>query len=251
LIHQSSGKFLKDALHGIGSLFFLDICPYCQGEPDCLKLDGRSCEEWWSEAPSIRFIDRVPIYSVVPYDDRAMGVVLAAKERGERRARQLIVTAVASVIATAIETRTSQDSPLILVPIPPSRRALKVRGEDFIQRISVSAMANGRFTDPDQKQLILAPILRWRRDIEDQSELSITQRRQNLAEACEVDEARVELLLSPFRLLSNQLLRIILIDDVVTSGATMAAAISAISHSTLGSRSSLSGITACHSARPL
>jgi predicted amidophosphoribosyltransferase len=177
--------------------------------------------------------------------------VLAAKERGEQRARQLIVTAVASVITSFIETRTSQDTPLIIVPIPPSRQALKVRGEDFIQRIAANAMMSERFSDPDQKRMILAPILQWRRDIKDQSELSIKQRQQNLAEACEVNERRAELLLSASHLLSIQVLRIILIDDVVTSGATMAAAISAISHSALGARSSLYGITACHSARPL
>lgn len=244
---KNRSQFLVDGFRGIGSLFFPDLCPYCEGDPDCIAIDGRSCEVRWSDPPSIRFINGAPIYSVVPYDDRAMSVVLAAKERGERRAKSLITRSIESVI----ERMTLRASPLIVVPTPSSKRAIRARGEDFLLTVARSLSFEERMIDDRRVEIVIAPILNWNREMKDQSGLTAMQRSENLFRACEVDEIRTMRLLSRIQIPPGEPLQIAIIDDVVTSGATMAAALSAISHSSLGLRSSLLGITACHSARPL
>lgn len=168
-----------------------------------------------------------------------MRVVLAAKERGEKSARELLTRAIGSAIADKLK----RESPLLIIPIPSTDRAIKRRGEDFMLRLAKSVAKR-----EESREILVAPVLRWNRHVEDQSLLSMQERRVNLASACEIDEKKLQNWLVHSR--AEGELEIVLIDDVITSGATLSAAISAISHSSLGLRSSLVGVTACHSARP-
>lgn len=242
------GDFIHSAARGISSLVFPDLCPCCLREGE-----WESCIALWRGDPSLRFIERVPIISTVAYDDRAMSVVLAAKERGERRAREFVIVAISNGIAH-VETRKHPETVRIIVPIPSSEDAIRRRGEDFIQAIAKEV---ARGMDVEGLQVVLLPILRWKRATRDQSELNMRERIANLVDSMEVDEGRLERRLQrrlrPFSrassMASGRNFEILLIDDVITSGSTMAAAISAISHSSLGVRSTMVGITACYSAR--
>lgn len=238
------GDFIHSAARGISSLVFPDLCPCCLREGE-----WESCIALWRGDPSLRFIERVPIISTVAYDDRAMSVVLAAKERGERRAREFVIVAISNGIAH-VETRKHPETVRIIVPIPSSEDAIRRRGEDFIQAIAKEV---ARGMDVEGLQVVLLPILRWKRATRDQSELNMRERIANLVDSMEVDEGRLERRLRPFSsassMASGRNFEILLIDDVITSGSTMAAAISAISHSSLGVRSTMVGITACYSAR--
>jgi len=180
-----------------------------------------------------------------------MSVVLAAKERGERRAREFLTVAILNGIAQ-VETRKPSVSLLIVIPIPSSESAIRRRGEDFIQVLAKEVVKS---LDAANHQVALLPILRWKRATRDQSELNMRERIANLADSMEVDEGRLERRLRSLNLATvvalGQEVEILLIDDVITSGSTMAAAISAISHSSLGVRSTMMGITACYSARGL
>jgi predicted amidophosphoribosyltransferase len=244
-------EFLHSALRGIGSLFFPDLCPCCLREGQWER-----CIEGWSGGVSTRFIERVPIHSIAAYDDQAMKVVLAAKERGERRAKEFLTVAISSAI-DSIRSASPIDAKYFLIPIPSSTRAIRRRGEDFILGLAQRVMINLG------GDLHLLPILRWKRLIRDQSELTRVERTENLVDSLEVDEVRACELLCTLGMtsrtttrldgeaLARRDLRILLIDDVITSGSTMAAAISAISHSSLGVRSTMMGVTACYSARGL
>ena len=236
-------NYLRSALQGIGSLFFPDLCPCCQREEEWER-----CIELWHGGVSTRFIGHVPILSVVAYDDRAKSVVLAAKERGERRAKEFLASAISSAVS-AVGSRTSSERKLLFIPIPSSERAIRRRGEDVILELAQ------RVAIDQAPYTVLLPVLRWKREIRDQSELTIRERIINLDDSLEVDERRLTDLLRIHGIsraeISGRDLGIILIDDVITSGSTMAAAISAISHSSLGKCSTLTGITACHSARGL
>jgi predicted amidophosphoribosyltransferase len=244
-------EFLHSALRGIGSLFFPDLCPCCLREGQWER-----CIEGWSGGVSTRFIERIPIHSIAAYDDQAMKVVLAAKERGERRAKEFLTIAITSAI-DSIRSASPIDAKYFLIPIPSSTRAIRRRGEDFILGLAQRVMINLG------GDLHLLPILRWKRLIRDQSELTRVERMENLVDSLEVDEVRACELLCTLGMTSRTTtrldgeasarrdLRILLIDDVITSGSTMAAAISAISHSSLGVRSTMMGVTACYSARGL
>ena len=227
--------FLHDLLVGLSSLFYPRICPCCLSE-DSIEL----CRERWKSIPTIRFIEQVPLYSVHPYDHRAMSVVMAAKERGERLAKDLLATAIASTIDRVVIPHHRS----FIIPIPSSKRALRQRGEDFIYQLGRSVSSRTRLRTP------LLPALMWKREVADQSRLSERERVANLDQALRIDENEVERLWIHHRLTAQEKVQIILIDDVVTSGSTMRAAISAISHSSLAPRSTLLGVTACHSAKP-
>lgn len=239
-------EFLSSTLRGISSLAFPDLCPCCLHEEQ-----WESCIALWRSAPSLRLIGKVPIISTVAYDDRAMSVVLAAKERGERRAREFLRVAIANGIAQ-VETSKVSKSVRIVIPIPSSESAIRRRGEDFIHTLAKEIVKS---MDATNHQVALLPILRWKRVTKDQSKLTMRERIANLADSMEVDEGRLERRLHSLDIAtsvaSGREVEVLLIDDVITSGSTMAAAISAISHSSLGVRSTIMGITACYSARGL
>lgn len=90
------------------------------------------------------------------------------------------------------------------------------------------------------------PLLKWSREVRDQSSLTLHQREINLHDALLVDEAEVARQGLPVPGVG-----LVIIDDVLTTGATMEAAISAISHSSLGTSSLVAGVTACYSVNPL
>ncbi len=238
--------FLHSASQGIASLVFPDRCPCCLREGQ-----RESCLALWRSEPSLRFIRKVPIISIVAYDDRAMAVVLAAKERGERRAKEFIILAISTGIAR-LDFKRPEDSLRIIIPIPSSKSAIRRRGEDFIHSLAKEVLKTVAIAD---HRVVLLPILRWKRVIKDQSDLTMRERIANLADSLAVDERRLEKELHSLDIInevrSGRDLEILLIDDVITSGSTLAAAISAISHSSLGVRSSITGITACYSARGL
>lgn len=239
-------RFLHSASRGIASLVFPDLCPCCLREGQ-----WESCLALWRSEASLRFIGRVPVISTVAYDDRAMSVVLAAKERGERRAKEFLTLAISTGI-TRLDLKRPKDSLRVIIPIPSSKGAIRRRGEDFIHSLAKEVLKNVAISD---HHVVLLPILRWKRTIRDQSELTMRERIENLADSLAVDERRLEKGLHSLDITSavrsGRDLEILLIDDVITSGSTMAAAISAISHSSLGVRSSITGITACYSARGL
>ena len=197
----------------------------------------------------------------MPYDSRATSVVLAAKERGERHAKDLLAVGLSTALSYAQtsldknvweqkisqgshsdQSRTNEAStPFVMIPIPATKRALRTRGEDVILTLAKqAARPNG---------IGILPALSWRRGVRDQSRLTLRERKENLVDALMIDEGLILRWRANSPPGKSQRLRIVLVDDVITSGSTISAAISAISHSSLSAYSSLLGITACYSTR--
>lgn len=220
---EGSPRFISSALRGIRSLVFPPRCPLC-GLEDVEACD--ECLSSWCIAPSIRVVDSIPIFSPVAYDARARSILLGAKEHGERISRRFIVDAISSVIA-----RLERDSELALVPIPSSKRAVRRRGEDFISRVVEEVVRS------DVRRLHHLPILEFKYQVDDQSELSMLRRKINLEGSLRVSVTSQ----------SSYQLRLprVIIDDVITTGSTMRAALTASRSFELGR--TIAGVTACRS----
>jgi predicted amidophosphoribosyltransferase len=102
---------------------------------------------------------------------------------------------------------------LLLVPVPSARRAVARRGHDAILRMARAAAAQLRREGCPARA---APLLRQVRRVHDQSGLTAPQRAANLAGALAVTRPRVPRL------------PVVLVDDLMTTGATLTAAAHAL-----------------------
>ena len=215
------------------SLVFPKICIYCQVEfaPLCLK-----CQQFWLTPVQRRYVKGLAVNSTLAYNAASSRIIIQAKESRNRVAQFWMARA----LSTALEKFELENSALsishcLLVPIPSSKSAIRRRGGSFLHPIldklvELQKQENG---------------VRWRwkellihqKSVRDQSELSYTARQSNMASA--------------FRLRSDDLVRerpILLIDDVVTTGATLDSAFRALRERNL---TVLGAATVCASAHRL
>ena len=215
------------------SLVFPKICIYCQVEfaPLCLK-----CQQFWLAPVQWRYVKGLAVNSTLAYNAASSRIVIQAKESRNRVAQFWMARA----LSTALEKFELENSALsishcLLVPIPSSKSAIRRRGGSFLHPIldklvELQKQENG---------------VRWRwkellihqKSVRDQSELSYTARQSNMAGA--------------FRVRSDELIEarpILLIDDVVTTGATLDSAFRALRERNL---TVLGAATVCASAHRL
>jgi predicted amidophosphoribosyltransferase len=144
-------------------------------------------------------------WAVAGYDGVVRNAVVAHKERGARVLTGVLAGALAASAAAAVDCA----GPLALVPAPSRTAAVRARGEDPTARLARAAASRLRRTGRPAR---VVPLLRMARSARDQAGLSAAERAANLTGAVRV--GRVPAGLSAYR--------IVLVDDVVTTGATLA-----------------------------
>ncbi|MGP9020504.1 ComF family protein [Streptomyces sp. BR1] len=154
------------------------------------------------------------VYAAAEYEDAVRAVLLAHKERGALGLAGVLGQALAGVVRAVAGV--SRDGPLLLVPVPSARRAVRARGHDAARRIALAAARELRRTGTDAR---VAAVLRQRRAVLDQSGLSAPQRLANLTGALEVSAGGDRLLEGG---------RVVLVDDLMTTGASLVEAARAV-----------------------
>lgn len=140
----------------------------------------------------------VPVFACGTYAEAHRGVVLAAKERGNVAIRKYI-GAVFDAALKYLIARGEVHHDLMLVPAPTRARSARLRGGDPVQAFC------------EATSFPVSACVRIRAGVADQSELSASQRRNNMLRA-------IELVSSP-----PKNVPLVLVDDIVTTGSTLAA----------------------------
>nr|WP_246193202.1 phosphoribosyltransferase family protein [Kitasatospora atroaurantiaca] len=154
-----------------------------------------------------------PLYAAAPYADPVRQLLLAHKERGALRLAGPLGRALAAAVRSALGPATG---PVLLVPMPSARQAVRARGHDPTLRMARAAVKELR---RGGLRAGVAPVLLHGRAVADQSGLSAAERHRNLHGALMVP-ARLAA-----RLKGRQL---VLVDDLVTTGASLAEAARAL-----------------------
>lgn len=155
------------------------------------------------------------VYAAAGYENAVRALLLAHKERGALGLAGALGKALAGAVRAGAGP-SSEPGPLLLVPVPSSRRAVAARGHDPTRRIALAAAAELRRAGTPAR---VAAVLRQRRPVADQSGLGAGARRANLAGALEVVAGGGRLLAAG---------RPVLVDDLLTTGASLAEAARAV-----------------------
>ena len=164
------------------------------------------------------------VYAAVPYAGAARQVLLAHKERGALRLAGPLGGLLASAVREArVHVRRpagkregEEQWPLTLVPVPSARLAVAGRGHDPVRRVALAAARELRRAGLPARVLA---VLRQRRTVADQAGLTAQQRAVNLSGALELVPGSGKLLAGGETLL---------VDDVMTTGASLAEAARAL-----------------------
>ncbi|MFE7615415.1 ComF family protein [Streptomyces sp. NPDC057496] len=155
------------------------------------------------------------VHAAAAYEGAVRAVLLAHKERGALGLAGALGKALAGAVRAGAG-RAGGDGPLLLVPVPSARRAVAARGHDPTRRIALAAAGELRRGGTGAG---VAAVLRQRRPVADQAGLGARQRQVNLAGALEVVAGGERLLGAG---------RVVLVDDLLTTGASLAEAARAV-----------------------
>lgn len=167
-----------------------------------------------------------PVYAAAPYEGVVRATLLAHKERGALTLAGPLGAALAGAVlagpAGAARVGPGEigagggTAPVLLVPVPSSRRAVRARGHDPTRRIALAAAGRLRGAGTAAR---VAAVLRQRRAVADQAGLTSRQRLANLDGALEVAAGSARLLAGG---------QVVLVDDLMTTGASLTEAARAV-----------------------
>jgi len=168
------------------------------------------------------------VFAAAAYADEVRAIMLAHKERGVLGLAEPLGCALAAAVRAGLGAEplctgaerlgSGRGAPVTLVPVPSARGAVRARGHDPARRIALRAAGELRRAGTAARVL---PVLRQRRAVADQAGLDARQRLANLAGALEVTAGGGRLLAGGGR--------IVVVDDVLTTGASLAEAARALS----------------------
>lgn len=222
-------------LRGLNEVLFPTRCISCSALGLALCLN---CNSTWSHQRYFQKLSRdskrtLLVSSSVLYSPIASHILLAAKESNVRKSTELVIFALEHSFQQLLFHQPGLHI-AALVPIPSRPQAVRARGRDFLQVITQSLAV--KFEIP------VAPILGYSKKVKDQSGLNSEERWNNLNASLVVKGKSFS-----SQLPSGEAQGVLLVDDLVTTGATLLAAEKALNQA--GIRA-IGAVTACV-AQPL
>lgn len=191
------------------------LCPACAGVLECPVF-------WSSPAPCPAGLP--PVASVAPYDGPAGAVLVAHKDGGRLGLARALGDALSRSVEACVtqpggagNSASTRGRPVLVMPVPSAPSAARRRGHDPMRRTAVRAVRRLRGRG---HAVQLVPALRQTRRVADQAGLGATERASNLRGAIGV---------APWAAAVVAGRHVVVVDDVVTTGATLADAVRAVS----------------------
>ncbi len=165
-----------------------------------------------------------PVHTAGSYRGVHRGAVLAHKERGVRSLTRPLGRALAAAVQSVLdEVGAAPGTPVALVAVPTSRAAIASRGDDTVALLAAAAAASLR---RQGLPVTVVKALRPTRRRADQAGLSAAARAANLAGAFALSRRGTRRLRRALGAECGGL--VVVVDDIVTTGATARAAVAAL-----------------------
>lgn len=156
-----------------------------------------------------------PVVGAGMYSGVMREVIVAFKSRDRRDLSPILGLLLARAVVAALQLTETRAAPVLLVPVPSTRAAVAARGLDHVL---VLAQAAATALRADGLQVAAAPVLRVAAH-RDQVGLRAGARNRNVRDSHALTRAA-----APVVACWQQRARVVLIDDIVTTGSTLAEA---------------------------
>lgn len=220
-------------LNSVKALVYPSYCLMCD-KPD-ISLCSRCKFRWQNSYRDFLILNR-KVSAAIPYDERVASIVLSAKEDNLKTARECILIGLGAALKQLARIETIPRS-TILISIPSARAANRRRGGDYLFNLVHDFLKTPDISVIKFLTAPITPMLIQKSHVRDQSGLSALEREQNMNSAIFVDER----VIAKYK---NVPINVLLVDDVITSGATLKSAISALEASKI---TVIGAIAACAS----
>ena len=205
---------MLETLKSLSQLIYPPFCLICKepGTNICLL-----CSKQWQQPIKRRRIDNIPYYFSQYYDDKNAHLILAAKESGNLEARNLLAISIHRALIRLV-TDLNISGEIGLVGIPSRAEITRHRGRRHIQDLIENVIqihANSQISSKIKLQNL--DILQTVKKIKDQTGLDKGLRITNMSGAYLANYPE------------SNLRKLIIIDDLITSGASIKAGITALS----------------------
>lgn len=220
------------------SLVFSTRCPSCQKpSKESFTEIGicNKCKDSIQTEASITYRGQLRIFAGSSYTSDLSRIILAAKEENLTQARVFLAKKLTHALQKALDevsiNRSQSIKSIVIIPIPSRKSADRRRGFAHIELLVKQLLALNQTLN-----IQVLNCLSHSRKVSDQTTLNLSERAINMKGAFLVDQVRY----LDFYPINNSDSATFLLDDLVTSGATVQAADLALS--TLGGR--LDGVLA-------